>query len=90
MEEYEKPVVCNFFVMKASFHLRSDMITDELPPEEYQPSPDDLRKAEKCLKKVSLDTMPDKNNFYTARYYRTLCDLHIYRKYNTVVTPTEI
>jgi len=34
--------------MKASFHLRSDMITDKLPPKEYCPSPDDLRKAEDC------------------------------------------
>ena len=66
--------------MKASFHLRSDMITDELPPKVHWPSPDDLRKAEECLNRVSLDTMPDKNNFYTARYYRTLCDLHIWKQ----------
>ena len=79
MEEYEKPIVCNFLVMKASFHLRSDMITDKLPPEEYRPSPDDLRKAEECLKKVSLDIMPSQSNFYTARYYHTLCDLHIWK-----------
>ena len=80
MEEYEKPVVCNFVVMKASFHLRSDIITDKLPPEEYQPSPDDLRKAEECLNRVSLDIMPSQSNFYTARYYRTLCDLHIWKQ----------
>ena len=80
MEEYEKPVVCHFLVMKASFHLRSDLITEKLPPEEYWPSPDDLRKAEECLNSVSLDTMPSQSNFYTARYYRTLCDLHIWKK----------
>ena len=80
MEEYEQPVVCNFFTMKASFHLRSDMITDKLPPEQYWPSPDDLRKAEECLKRVSLDIMPTLSNFYTARYYCVLCDLHIWKK----------
>ena len=80
MEEYEKPVVCHFFVMKASFHLRSDMITDKLPPEEYWPSADELRKAEECLNRMSLDIMPDQSNFYTARYYRTLCDLHIWKR----------
>ena len=77
MEEYEKPVVCNFFTMKASFHLRSDMITDELPSKECWPSSDDLLKAEECLKR---DTMPSQINAHTARYYRTLCDLHMWRK----------
>ena len=80
MEEYEIPVVCTFFTMKGSFHLRSDMITDELPPKVLWPSPDDLRKAEECLNRVSLDIMPNENNFYTARYYRTLCDLHIWKR----------
>ena len=80
MEEYEKPVVCHFFVMKASFHLSSSLITDELPPEEYWPSPGDLRKAEECLDRVSLDKMPSPSNFYTARYYRTFCDLHVWKR----------
>ena len=79
MEEYEKPTVF-FFAMKASFHLRSDLMTDDLPPNEYWPSPDDLLKAEECLKNVSLDTMPSQSNFYTARYYCVLCDLHIWKK----------
>ena len=80
MEEYEKSAICSFLAMKASFHLRSDMITDEFPPKRYWPSPDDIRKAEECLKSVSLDTMPSQSNFYTARYYRTLCDLHIWKQ----------
>ena len=80
MEEYEKTALCTFLAMKASFHLRSDMITDELPPKEYWPSPDDLRKAEECLNGVPLDTMPSQSNFYTARYYRSLCDLHIWKQ----------
>ena len=80
MEEYEKPFVCSFLTMKASFHLRSDMITDELPPEEYWPSPDDLRKAEECLNSVSLDTMPSQSTFYTAKYYCTVCDLYIWKE----------
>ena len=77
MEEYEKPVACNFFTMKASFHLRSDLITDELPPQEYWPSHDDVKKAEECLKK---DTKPSQINTYATRYYHTLCDLHIWKQ----------
>ena len=80
MEEYEKTAVCSFLAMKASFHLRSDLITDELPPKEYWPSPDDLRKAEECLNNVSLDIMQNQSNFYTAKYYRSLCDLHIWKQ----------
>ena len=36
-----------------------------------------IKKAENCLKK---DTMASQINAYTARYYRTLCDLHVWRK----------
>ena len=56
------------------------MITDQLPPEEYRPSREDLKKAEECLNGVSLDIMPSQSNFYTARYYRTVCDLHIWKR----------
>ena len=80
MEEYENPAICSFLTVKATFHLRSDLITDKLPPKEYWPSPDDLRKAEECLSGVPLDTMPDQSNFYTAKYYRAFCDLHIWKK----------
>ena len=80
VEDYEKPVFCNFFALKASFHLRSDLITDKLPPKEYWPSPDDLSKAEDCLKRVSLDIMPSTANFHAARYYRSLCDLYIWKQ----------
>ena len=69
-----------FFALKASFHLRSDLITDNLPPEEYWPTTDDLSKAEDCLKGVSLDIMPSKANFHVARYYRSLCDLYIWKQ----------
>ena len=77
MEEYEEPVACNFLTLKASFHLRSDMITDELPPEECWPSPDDLRKAEECLTRYKV---PNQINTHKARYYRTFCDFHIWKK----------
>ena len=80
VEDYEKPVFCNFFALKASFHLRSDLITDKLPPKEYWPSPDDLSKAEDCLKRVSLDIMPSTANFHAARYCRSLCDLYIWKQ----------
>ena len=80
VEEYEQPVTCNFFVMKASLHLRSELITDQLPPKELWPSPDDLMKAEECLNRVSLDVMPNQINFYTARYFCTLCELYIWKQ----------
>ena len=80
VEDYEKPVFCNFFALKASFHLRSDLITDKLPPKEYWPSPDDLSKVEDCLKRVSLDIMPSTANFHAARYYRSHCDLYIWKQ----------
>ena len=88
MEDYEKPVVFNFFTMKASFHLRSELITDKLPPKEYWPSPDDLRKAEECLtkaeeclNKVSPDIMPSQKTSYTPRYYHTCGDLYIWKHF---------
>ena len=37
MKEYEKPFACSFLAMKASLHLRSDMITDKLPPKNTDP-----------------------------------------------------
>ena len=64
MEEYEKPLICNLQVVKASFHLRSTLVTDKLPPREYWPSDDDLKKAEECLNSVSLEMMPNQVNFY--------------------------
>ena len=80
MEEYEQPLICSFHAVKASFHSRSALIKDNLPPEEYWPTPDDLRKAEECLNRVSLDAMPDQSNFYTAQYYRTCCDLYMWKQ----------
>ena len=79
MEEYEKGAHCSFFTLKASFHLRSDLIMDKLPPKEYWPSIDDLRKAEDCLKNVSLILMCQSDQ-YKARYYCTVCDLYIWKK----------
>ena len=79
MEEYDKIAVCNFHAVKASFHLRSKLITSKLPPKEYHPSPDDLRKAEECLKRVSLDIMPSQSNLYKARHFCTVCDLYIWK-----------
>ena len=82
MDEYEKAAVCSFLPAKAAFYLRSALITltDELPPEKYWPSLDDLRKAEECLSRVSLDIMQSKSNSYVVLYYCTLCDLHIWKQ----------
>ena len=79
MKEYEKPAHCSYFTTKASFHLRSDLITDKLTPDEYRPSPDDLVKAEDCLKNVALKIMCQSDQ-YKARYYCTVCDLHIWKQ----------
>ena len=79
MEEYQKVAVCIFYTAKASFHLRSKLITNKLPSKEFQPSPDDLRKAEECLKSVSLDIMPSQSHLYKARYLCTVCDLYIWK-----------
>ena len=79
MKDYEKGSHCSYFTMKASFHLRSDLITDKLPPDEYRLSPDDLVKAEDCLKNVALKIMCQSDQ-YKARYYCTVCDLHIWKQ----------
>ena len=79
MKDYEKGAHCSYFTMKASFHLRSDLITDKLPPDEYGPSPDDLVKAEDCLKNVALKIMCQSDQ-YKTRYYCTVCDLHIWKQ----------
>ena len=79
MEEYDKIAVCNFHAVKASFHLRSKLITDKLPQKVYWPSPDDLRKAEECLNRVSLDILPSQSNLYKARHFCTVCDLYIWK-----------
>ena len=85
MEEYEKQAHCSFRMMKASFHLRSDLITNKLPPKEFWPSPDDLKKAEKCLENVGLNIMCQSNS-YKARYFCTVCDLDIWKqKYNMAI-----
>ena len=80
MEEYENPALCSFLAVNATFHLRTDLISDTLPPEKHWPSPDDLRKAEECLNGVPLHTMPDHSNVYTAKYCCALCDLQIWEK----------
>ena len=79
MEEYDKIAVCNFHAVKASFHLRSKLITNKLPSIEYQPTPDGLRKAEECLKSRLPDILSSQSNLYKARYFCTFCDLYIWK-----------
>ena len=64
--------------------MRSDLITDKLPPEEYWPSPDDLRKAEDCLKSGSPECQL---NLFLAQYYCTLSDWHIWKHQYSEATP---
>ena len=79
MEEYDKIALYNFHTVKASFHLRSKLITNKLPSMEYHPSSDDLRKADECLKSVSLDIMLSQSNLHKARHLCTACDLCIWK-----------
>ena len=82
MEEYEKHRLYLLFTEKAKLHLRSVLITDELPSEEYHPSEDDLKKAELCLNGASLheNKLPDQANNYKGNYYLTLSDLHLWKE----------
>ena len=82
MEEYEKYRLYLYFTEKAKLHLRSVLITDELPSEEYHPSEDDLKKAESCLNGASLheNKLPDQANNYKGNYYLTLSDLHLWKE----------
>ena len=82
MEEYEKYRLYLFATEKAKFHLRSVLITDELPPQEYWPSVDDLKKANLCLEKAALheSKLPDQANEYKGNYYLALSDLHLWKQ----------
>ena len=81
MEEYDKYHLYLLFTEKAKLHLRSVLITDELPSEEYCPSEDDLKKAESCLNGASLheNKLPEQANNYKGNYYLTLSDLHLWK-----------
>ena len=80
MEEYEKPDLFLFLTEKASFHLRSFIIEDKLPPKALQPSQDDIKKAEQCLNRISVDMLPNQVNPFAALYYRALCDLFLWKQ----------
>ena len=81
MEEYEKYHLYLYFTEKAKLHLRSVLITDKLPSEEYHPSQDDQKKAESCLNGASLheNKLPEQANNYKGNYYLTLSDLHLWK-----------
>ena len=82
MEEYEKYRLYLLFTEKAKLHLRSVLITDELPSEEYYPSHDDLKKAELCLNGASQheSKLPEQANNYKGNYCLTLSDLHLWKE----------
>ncbi len=79
LEEYEQPAICLFLTRKARFHLRSSDISDELPPLQCEPNSEDIRKAEACLKRVPLTTLPGEVNFYAAEYDLTRSDLYLWK-----------
>ena len=80
IEEYEQPEVLFFLAEKASFHLRSFIIEDELPPKALQPSQDDIKKAEQCLNRICVDMLPNQVNPFAALYYRALCDFFLWKQ----------
>ena len=82
MEEYEKYRVYLFFTEKAKLHLRSVLITDKLPSDEYCPGQDDLKKAKLCLNGASLheNKLSDQSNIYKGNHYLALSDLHLWNE----------
>ena len=80
MEEYQQPDLFLFLTEKASFHLRSFIIEDELPPKALRPSQDDIKKAEQCLNRISVDMLPNQINPFAALYYRALCDFFLWKQ----------
>ena len=81
MEEYEKYRLYLYFTEKAKLHLRSVLITDKLPSEEYHPSEEDLKKAESCLNVACLHEtkLPEQANNYKGNYYLALSDLYLWK-----------
>ena len=79
VEDYERSCIFMFSMEKAKFHLRTLLISDKYSLQKYRPSQDDLRKAEECLKQISLDMLPSEDNFYVVRYYEACCDLCLWR-----------
>ena len=65
---------------KAKFHLRTLLISDKLPPDEYRPTQLDLKKAKNCLEGVSLDMLPSEVNYYAVNYYNVQCDLCLWEE----------
>ena len=82
IEEYEKHHLYLFLTEKAKLHLRSVLITDELPSQEYWPSQDDIKKAELCLETAlpHKNKLPDQANEYEENYYLALSDLHLWKQ----------
>ena len=82
MEEYEKYHLYLFLTEKTKLHLRSVLVKDELPSQEYWPSPHDLKKAELCLEGAfsHKNKLPDQANDYEGNYYLALSDLHLWKQ----------
>ena len=82
MEEYEKYRLYLYFTERAKLHLRSVLITDELPPKECWPSQDDLEKARTYLNEAyqNRDQLPYRAKNYPGNYYLTLSDLYLWKK----------
>lgn len=75
MTDYEKQYLLLFLTEKAKFHLRTPLISDKLPPEEYWPKEHDLKKAKECLDGLSHDMLPNEVSLYAVNYYSAHCDL---------------
>ena len=80
MEEYYQPDVFHFLMEKTSFHLRSSLIEDELPPKAIWPTQNDLCIAKQCLHDISLDMLPNREVSIAALYYHAHCDLCLWNQ----------
>ena len=80
LEDYENPYIFLFRMEKAKFHLRTLLISNKLPSEEYWPTQLDLKKAKNCIERVSLEMLPSEVSFYAVNYYIVHCDLCLWNE----------
>ena len=78
MEHYEKQYFLFLLTEKAKYHLRTLLISDDLPPKEYYPTPHDLWMAKECLDGLALDMF--QRDRFAANYCCARCDLCLWKK----------
>lgn len=86
-KDYEYQSLCMVLTAKAEFHLRSIYVRENLPAENLKPTPEDIHKAEICLKRIIPELLPGEANVYRAHYYLVHSDLCLWKeKYTEAIT----